>query len=215
MPIPNATVAATTFTAPTKKSMCVFFLCDGDRRAWYTPTESLDTNLARKASHTASVSRTDGQYTMTDPFASRTASAMRLKSVSAPRFFATRTKRLGRSQLFTATNGSLNPNTLSISSLTAPTAVAVSAMSGTSPFGARYKRSASSARYAARKSCPHCDTQCASSTATRPSVFASTISRRRRTKYVGSVLLVSSRAAGFVVTSSSSSTKPTSFSGVT
>mmetsp|Transcript_9055 Transcript_9055/g.38369 ORF Transcript_9055/g.38369 Transcript_9055/m.38369 type:complete len:228 (+) Transcript_9055:1383-2066(+) len=222
MPIPNATVAATTFTAPVRKSMCVFARADGERRAWYASTLiALFTfkNLDLKVSRTCSVSRTDGQYTMTDPRAFKTASATVLKSVSAPLFLKQLIRKLERSQLFTATNGSVKRKTSMISLRTFPTAVAVSAIKGTSLFGDRKILSASRARYAARKSWPHCDTQCASSTAIKHSIFLSTISRRRETKYVGSRVVVAcsfvARLCAFFAFSSSSSTKPTSFSGVT
>ena len=137
MPIPNATVAATTFTAPVRKSMCVFARADGERRAWYASTLIASTfaNLDLKISQICSVSRTETQYTMTDPRAFKTASATVLKSVSAPLFLEQRIRKLGRSQLFTATNGSVKRKTSMMSLRTFPTAVAVSAIKGTSLFG--------------------------------------------------------------------------------
>ncbi|CFP69318.1 Uncharacterised protein [Bordetella pertussis] len=71
---------------------------------------------------------------------------------------------MGRSKLATKWRASSRARRCAISLRVAAVAVAVSAMRGTS--GQR-SCSIDSPRYSGRKSCPHCETQCASSMANR------------------------------------------------
>ena len=81
-------------------------------------------------------------------------------------FFARmRSARFGRSKPCTKTSGA-RPNSLPrMSARVAASAVAVNATVCTPPSAAR---AAPSARYSGRKSCPHCEMQWASSTASKP-----------------------------------------------
>ena len=130
----------------------------------------------------SSASRLVTVYTTTDPFASRHLSNMCRWSAAPPRFLPTRMRRLVLSQLFLATCGCLSASTSLMSSRTFSTAVAVSAMTGTSPLGDSCVRISVRPRYDLRKSWPHCERQCASSTATRPSLPALTMSLSLDTK---------------------------------
>mmetsp|Transcript_25192 Transcript_25192/g.62200 ORF Transcript_25192/g.62200 Transcript_25192/m.62200 type:complete len:218 (-) Transcript_25192:37-690(-) len=120
---------------------------------------------------------------MVEPLTVAILSAIYATSTADPRFLVTMTLRLGRSDEFWARKGCARLSTRAMSSFTASTAVAVSAMSGTSPLGDSWRRMASSERYEGRKSCPHCDRQCASSMAISPSPPRAASSCRRCMKY--------------------------------